>query len=191
MLLGLHFYKAHQRWYSEFATYINVDIFSWNCSKVTYFKQMIYMRHLSYPACIFLVQIYWSDLALLFWWWVRNLPMCHIHYKALFWVSRQNSQIREEHWIQERQVWRGNDGDFTCNDDLGIIGLHVPVILSCSLSLPLLLGFLRIKRICVVFQDNQLCETKTKRYSDITFTWRQPRREGGREGGGLILCVSV
>lgn len=46
--------------------------------------------------------------------------------------------------------------DLTCDDDLGIIGLHVTIIHSCSLSLPLLLGFLCIKRICIVLQDNQL-----------------------------------
>lgn len=50
------------------------------------------------------------------------------------------------------------DGDLTCDYDLGIIGLHVPIINSCPLSLPLLLGFLCIKRISIVLQNNQLWE---------------------------------
>lgn len=61
------------------------------------------------------------------------------------------------HWLfRNITAETDNDPDLTCNDDLGIIGLHVPIIHSCSLSLPLLLGFLRIKRICVVLQDDQL-----------------------------------
>lgn len=48
------------------------------------------------------------------------------------------------------------DADLTCNNNLGIIGFHVAIIDSCSLSLPLLLGFLCIERICVVFQNDQL-----------------------------------
>lgn len=49
-----------------------------------------------------------------------------------------------------------SDADLTCNNNLGIVGFHVPIIDSCSLSLPLLLGFLCIERICVVFQNDQL-----------------------------------
>lgn len=46
--------------------------------------------------------------------------------------------------------------DLTCDDDLGIVGLHVAIVYACPLSLPLLLGFLCIERIRVVLQDDQL-----------------------------------
>lgn len=60
------------------------------------------------------------------------------------------------------------DLDLTCDDDLGIIGLHVPIIHPSSLSLSLLLSFLCIKGICVVFQDDQLWETGKDEQSEST-----------------------
>lgn len=57
--------------------------------------------------------------------------------------------------------------DPTCYNDLGIVGLHVPVVHPGPLGLPLLLGFLRIERICIVFQDDQLSGERSENHSPI------------------------
>ena len=55
-----------------------------------------------------------------------------------------------------QQLWVEAVSRLTCDDDLGIIRLHVAVVPPGPLCLPLLLGLLCIKRVGVVLQDDQL-----------------------------------
>lgn len=90
----------------------------------------------------------------------KSISAKTVYYSALCVLSSGSKKDWFEICAVEIPHWPSNtvtvtaetddDPDLTCDDDLGVIGLHVPIIHSCSLSLSLLLGFLGIKRIGVV-----------------------------------------